>query len=88
MAALKQRATPILAAVAILLLLVLLYVGSYLAIVKPNGRVVQSMYRESDGELVLGNWYYQYRFGQDWAAQFYWPLEQIDRRVRPGVWDG
>jgi hypothetical protein len=28
-----------------------------------------------------------YRYGGERAAWFFWPLEQIDRRVRPSAWD-
>jgi hypothetical protein len=29
---------------------------------------------------------YPYRFGGEWAAGFYYPLEQLDRLVRPMTW--
>lgn len=52
----------------ILLLLPLVYVGSYCALVEPFWGVAN------------------YRFGGRTSTRIYWPLEQVDRRVRPGVW--
>jgi hypothetical protein len=57
-----------------LLLLPVLYVGSYLALVRPglpNPRTGSN-----------------YRYGGFVASYFYWPLEQIDRGVRPDTWLG
>jgi hypothetical protein len=67
---------PIIAAV--LLLLPVLYVGSYLAVVVPSPFPVKSKYFPPE---------YSYRCGGEWAYRIFWPLEQIDRRVRPGAWD-
>jgi hypothetical protein len=77
----KKHAAPILAA--ILLLLPMLYVGSYLALVTPNGRVVFYVVgpNTSRGELV------HYRWGDDEPSRFFWPLEQLDRKLRPGAWE-
>jgi hypothetical protein len=69
------RPAPIIAAV--LLLLPVLYVGSYLAlmeVVTPDGRHV---YRAAWDESSNG-----------WVSTFYRPLEQIDRRLRPAAWKG
>jgi hypothetical protein len=65
---------PIIAA--ILLLLPVLYVGSYLALVKPGprygwGSALHPTYRVAD------------RF----CTRFFWPLEQVDRKLRPNKWD-
>ncbi len=59
----------------VLLLLPVLYVGSYLALVTPGprfgwGSAVYPIYRVADGFCI----------------RFFWPLEQIDRTVRPGAW--
>jgi hypothetical protein len=59
-------------AIAIVLLLPLLYVGSYLALVVPGGFTNNS----------------NYRWGGMVADYFFWPLEQIDRSVRPKAWLG
>ena len=75
---------PIIAAV--LLLLPLLYVGSYLAMVVPKGIVVSA-------PTNAGYFVYHYRghgeFGERtaWPARLFWPLEQIDRRLRPQDWE-
>ena len=55
----------------------LLYAGSYLAMIKPgcfHGRPEQEDTR-------------CYRFGQDYAETFYWPMELINRRVRPADYE-
>jgi hypothetical protein len=67
--------------VTVLLLLPLLYVGSYFALVVPagyfNGRLnISSTMRPPN-----------YRIGAQQAAVFFWPLEQIDRRLRPEAWE-
>jgi len=71
----SRSAAPIFAAV--LLLLPVLYVGSYLALLQeieiwttPQGYIRRPAYR------VRGAW----------IADFYWPSEQIDRKLRPGAW--
>jgi hypothetical protein len=69
--------------VAIVLLLLLPYVASYLAMVVPGG----IMGRDVDGtEFVYTNRHYWVPGSYEQAAAtLFWPLEQIDRRVRP--WD-
>ena len=71
-----NRAPLILAIV--LLLLPVLYVGSYLALVVPGGRMVSLGYRNS--------FYVHYRVDPEWPARVFWPLEQIDRKARPSAW--
>jgi hypothetical protein len=75
----KKHASPIVAA--LLLLLPLLYVGSYLLLVWPDGERFQRADSRSDFPT------YQYGTGA-WASRLYWPLEQLDRRARPGQWAG
>jgi hypothetical protein len=73
-----SRPAPIIAAV--LLLLPVLYVGSYLALVVP----------ERGGRLRGGSglfYRHPYRAGGARSSAAFWPLEQIDRRLRPGVWE-
>ena len=62
----RTSAAPII--VALLLLLPVLYLGSYLTPVVPGAAM-------------------PYR-GIEAARIFFWPLEQIDRRVRPQSWAG
>ena len=78
----KESPPPLIIAI-VLLLLPVLYVGSYLALVVPEGRG----YVESPG--VVGPVYIShYRIGFSVPAIIFWPLEQIDRKVRPGIWGG
>jgi hypothetical protein len=65
--------------VAVLLLLPVLYLGSYIALVDP--------YVDSDrpiASFVGGN--YNYRYGGRMTPRFFWPIEQIDRQLRPHMW--
>jgi len=73
-----RSAVPIFAAV--LLLLPLLYVGSYLSLVVPGGDYL---------EPTAGAWadVRFYRAGEGLSEWFFWPLEQIDRMVRQERWD-
>src|SRR5688572_11690268 len=73
----SNRATPIVAA--ILLLLPVLYVMSHFALVVPEGRFFPSTNK------VRWDVAY-YRLDSKLCALAYWPLEQIDRKVRPGTW--
>src|SRR5689334_17179042 len=77
----KRHAAPIIAAV--LLLLPVLYVGSYLALVIPNGRMEATTTGASTYQVRLVH----YRTEGLWARRLYWPLEQIDRKLRPGAWE-
>jgi hypothetical protein len=84
----KRHAAPIVDA--ILLLLPVLYVGSYFALVMPGGRMVLIAAGKPvpvvDG-LNQPREISHYRFGHETPRQIYWPLEQIDRKVRPGAWE-
>jgi len=73
----RSSAAPLIVAI-VLLLLPVLYVGSYLALVDPRG-----FYIPPSGLAVE---FTHYRFGGDLADVFFWPLEQIDRRLRPVAW--
>jgi hypothetical protein len=69
----SQTRAPVVITITVLLLLVM-YVGSYLALVKPPGK-----------PGLLGRWDY-YRAGEPITIYVYYPLELIDRRVRPQKW--
>jgi hypothetical protein len=69
----KNHSAPVTAA--ILLLLLLLYVASYLVLVMPPNQP-NRLLSKSD-----------YRFGGRVSTRLYWPLEQIDRKMRPALWD-
>ena len=76
-----QSRAPLIVAI-VLLVLPVLYVGSYLALVVPGGRVIFYAVgpNTSRGELV------RYRWGDEWPRQIFWPLEKIDRKLRPKAW--
>jgi hypothetical protein len=73
-----KRPAPIIAAV---LLLLLMYVGSFLALVTPGG------YTKTISGVTTTISPQSYRWGEPGIARFFWPLEQIDRRVRRKAWD-
>jgi hypothetical protein len=73
---------PIVVAI-ILLLLPLLYLASYLALVQPSTVIFTAQGINQPQTIVIA----QYRFGGRTAALMFWPLEQIDRTVRPTAWN-
>jgi hypothetical protein len=77
----RESRAPLIVAL-VLLLLPVLYVGSYLALVMPAGRIVL----EADAAGNLYGRTYLYRAGKKYSSVVFWPLEQIDRKVRPGTW--
>lgn len=84
----RKHVAPLIAMV--LLLLPLLYVGSYLALVEPRG-IVQGfpLIVNPDGSATLGYSHPVlgfYRSRGEWEKRVYWPLEQMDRRLRPNAW--
>lgn len=85
----KKHAGPIIAVV--LLLLPVLYVGSYLALVKPG-----NYWMRRSGDRVYFYGYRYYGSVSDFGEHsgfvsvppvVFWPLEQFDRRVRTVAWD-
>jgi hypothetical protein len=76
-----QSRAPLIIAI-VLLLLPVLYVGSYLALVVPGGDI--------GTENATGYYYIrggQYRVDGERIERLFWPLEQIDRKLRPGAWN-
>ena len=73
--------TPLIIAI-VLLLLPVLYVGSYLALVvpKPSATVV-------GGGVVRIHVVARYRIDWHLVDATFFPLEQIDRKVRPRTWE-
>jgi hypothetical protein len=76
----KTNRAPLILAI-VLLLLPVLYVGSYFALVVPGGWI-----RSEPGFTGVFRRVY-YRWGVDSAHKVFWPLEQIDRKVRPRAWE-
>jgi hypothetical protein len=72
----RSGAGPLVLAIG-LLLLPLLYVGSYLSLVQPTGRRIY----DRSGMRVAS-----YRIDNPMPGKIYWPLERIDRKVRPKDW--
>jgi hypothetical protein len=70
----------------LVLLLPLLYVGSYLALVVPSGKLELVVTYLGD-EPVQGFLVHRYRVGGEWLATAFMPLELIDRKVRPELWN-
>jgi hypothetical protein len=72
----RESRAPLIVAI-VLLLLPVLYVGSYFVLVVPEGFLVAR-----DGQ----NFGTYYRIGGAWSRRFYWPMEEIDQKIRPRAW--
>jgi hypothetical protein len=68
----------------VLLLCVPVYLVSYFGLVIPGGVEVRSPSLSFPPPPVQ---YTHYRIAHKQAAVLYWPLEQMDRRIRPDAWD-
>ena len=75
----KRHAAPIIAA--ILLLLPVLYVGSYLALVA-GPRFTSTVLPSGQRETRITN----YRIGDGRCDWLFWPVEETDRQLRPAAW--
>lgn len=71
--------TPLIVAI-VLLLRPVLYVGSYLALVRPTSIVFTG---GGQAMTFVGP---NYRFGGKFATSVFWSREQIDRKVRSEAW--
>lgn len=69
-----RQPRPVIAA--ILLLLPVLYLGSYLALARPW---------DDNGERSF-TYGFQSWESEKFAHRFYWPLEEMDKRLRPKRW--
>ena len=76
-----KNSGPLFAAL-VLLLCVPVYFVSYLALVVPAG-VEISLPAPAPPVWKINH----YRLAPDQAAVVYWPLEQVDRRIRPAAWE-
>jgi len=68
-----------------------LYIASYFVVVRPQGGYFnnQGVIKEPWPGLPAGssfNTFCHYRWGGERAAWFFYPLEQIDRTIRPAAW--
>ena len=75
-----QSRAPLIAAI-VLLLLPMLYVGSYFALVVPKGLW------GSDGRVVYYRNVIELSPWRRVTTSIFWPLEQIDRKARWGTWN-
>lgn len=74
--------------VIVLLLLPVLYLVSYLALVVPRGTKATYPIRDPSRPGIRAFHYpTHYRRGHHVSEWFFWPLEQIDRKVRPNAWE-
>ena len=73
----KSRLRAMVAVAALGSSILVMYVGTYLALVLPESRLVGT---KSGLEVI------EYRYGGIWAKRIFWPLEKIDRKVRPTAW--
>lgn len=85
-----QSRAPLIVAI-VLLVLPMLYVGSYLALVNPEfgypGRTTVPGSGPCEAVPFEAKHYDSgYRNGGEWAWVVFWPLEQIDRLIRPNSW--
>ncbi|WP_425614601.1 hypothetical protein NA78x_004474 [Anatilimnocola sp. NA78] len=76
-----RSAPPLLAALLVTISISIAYIGSYFAMVVPEGVF-------GEPSPLDGFQFYEgrYRFGAEWAESFYWPLEQMDRQLRQEAW--
>lgn len=80
----RESKAPLSVAIFLLLLplvLLVLYVASYLALVEPYARPT-ALSRAFGDDL----YWEHYRMDCQSYARLFWPLEQIDRKLRPGAW--
>jgi hypothetical protein len=78
----RESRAPLIVAL-VLLLLPVLYLGSYLALVVPSGIVIGTIKVDYEPQLVISH----YRTGGDIGATIFYPLEQIDRKLRWKAWE-
>jgi hypothetical protein len=77
----KPQSRALLIFVSVLLLLPVLYVGSYIALAN---HLRHEWYTRGSGDQWART--RNYRVGGRRVEQFYWPLEQVDRKLRPHAW--
>ncbi|WP_254508203.1 hypothetical protein [Anatilimnocola floriformis] len=76
----RESRAPLIVAI-VLLLLPVLYVGSYFALVVPGGTPLAG---STGGGITFIE---HYRWQSEFCSRLFWPLEQIDRKVRPIAWE-
>jgi hypothetical protein len=76
-----QSRAPLIASI-VLLVLPVLYAGSYLALIRPEPAVTATSMMSGQRETRVSN----YKIGGGRLDWFFWPIEETDRQIRPGVW--
>lgn len=81
----KDSRAPLLIVVMVLLLPVI-YLASYLSLSAPaiGGHTIIGGLNHKETYLHMCA---DYRWGGETTVRIYWPLEQLDRLVRPGAWE-
>ena len=79
----RDSCTPLIIAI-VLFLLPVLYVGSYCALVEPEGVYHVCMSGKDTARSLVGH----YRLYSPITDKVFWPLEQFDRKLRPQTWEG
>jgi hypothetical protein len=77
----RESRAPLIIAI-VLLLLPVLYVGSYLAMVVPEGTFLKEMLPDGTGVLRGSH----YRAFPDVCEKIFAPLQWMDLNLRPGAW--
>ncbi len=86
----RESRAPLIVAI-VLLLLPVLYVGSYFALVvrkphfipNPDGNWICSL----DGYPTISGQVDHYRIFANHCSTLYWPLEEFDRKLWPDAWE-
>jgi hypothetical protein len=82
----RESRAPLIVAI-VLLLLPVLYVGSYLVLVAPQAKGHVRNWTTNDGRTFATYSYGHYRWIDDrLAGSLFWPLEQVDQGVRTEAW--
>ena len=83
----RRHAAPIIAVLLVAILPINAYVAAYLAFVEP-GLTEVVLHREvlPDGRISQTNIESHYKGYAHHVSWMFWPLEQIDRKIRPDDW--
>lgn len=80
--------TPLLVGIVLAAFLALgVYVGAYFALVEPGlVEVVLNRAITAEGRVRQTSMEVHYKGGAHRVAWIFWPMEQIDRKIRPNEW--
>jgi len=80
-----RHANKVLGIVALVLLSPAFYVGAYLGVVKIDRNQLRPCFTDDDGVIHFQR-DQSYRLGGSAARAFFWPANEIDRRIRYDYW--